>query len=453
MKMDLNDRQMAVLRWIGEGCPEGVMQGEGYKISAAALRARELVRTSGHGDRWRAEITDRGRAYLAEPPPRQRARRTGRVGEAQSLSKTEQLVADVVAAGGVLTLPDETAAGGVNWRQRAYAAQRAGKLPAGKHLTVSSAKEGFVISLEDGATGNELGAEDVPVPARIGRYHRVAGDFRDRTGLHEVSRKALPRASRIIHALATELERRGHDVRCVTLDQSQDRYERSGWKPKHDGQLVVSINGHSNRVRLWEKGVGLRAIWERAKEHWERDRLSPRFGLYMSRPVAYDAGASGELNLAVLGHSSRQTGWGDRKRWRVEARLPQLLRELEAQAVEAEQARLRREREEAERQRQWEAAIEDAKRRLVVDHRHAVLRERVDRWHEAEGIRSYCEAVEAKHGQAFAADSEAAEWLAFARAHADRLQALPRMPPDPEIAPEALKPYLGRWSPYGPTGW
>ena len=54
---------------------------------------------------------------VAEPPP-----------GPKSLSKTEQLVVDVIAAGGRLTLPDDAAHGGVNWRQRAYAAQRHGKV-------------------------------------------------------------------------------------------------------------------------------------------------------------------------------------------------------------------------------------------------------------------------------------------------------------------------------------
>jgi hypothetical protein len=35
----------------------------------------------------------------------------------------------------------------------------------------------------------------------------------------------------------------------------------------------------------------------------------------------------------------------------------------------------------------------------------------------------------------------------------DRVQQLPPMPADPEITQERLKPYLGRWSPYGPQGW
>jgi hypothetical protein len=116
--------------------------------------------------------------------------------------------------------------------------------------------------------------------------------------------------------------------------------------------------------------------------------------------------------------------------------------------------RLRREEEEAERQRQWEAALEQAKRQLIDDHRRAVLRQRVEQWQEAEAILAYCDAVEAKHGRdAVAADPGASGWLSFARSHAHRLQTLPRPAPDPKITPEALKPYLGSWSPYGPTRW
>src|SRR3954453_16206157 len=113
---------------------------------------------------------------------------------AGALSKTEQLVADVIAAGGRLTLPDETARGGVNWRQRAYAAQRHGKVPPGKRLAVMWNGERFVIELKDGATGNQRVVDELHVPTRVARYHRVARQMRDRTSLHQISRKALPRA-------------------------------------------------------------------------------------------------------------------------------------------------------------------------------------------------------------------------------------------------------------------
>src|SRR5437773_12436000 len=77
------------------------------------------------------------------------------------------------------------------------------------------------------------------------------------------------------------------------------------------------------------------------------------------------------------------------------------------QAVEAEERRLAWEREEAERQRHWEAAVERAKRRLATDHRLEVLRNRVRSWEEAQAIRAYCDAVEARYGaDTVAADPE-----------------------------------------------
>jgi hypothetical protein len=467
MDVVINDRQRSVFDWIADGCPDGIYEGEGHKVSAAALRARGLVKIRGRGKAWNAELTDRGRAFLdgsptpgpASPPSRPaRTPATDRKPQSSPAlqadrppAKTEQLVADVIAGDGRLMLPDETAKSGVNWRQRAYAAQRHGKVPDGKRLVVSRGREGFVIELMDGQTGNELGAEEIHVPARLTKYHRVAGQFRDRTDLQQISRKALPRALRIIHALALEIERRGHQIECANAPQT-DRYGRRERNAKDSAHLVVTIGDHDLELRIYEKGVGLRSAWEQQKTYYEENRLNFRLGYLPSRPTAYDKDATGQLNISLLGHSPRQTTWGDRKRWKLDDRLGQILRELETQADEAEERRLAREREEAERQRQWEAAMADAKRRFMEDHQLDVLRRRVQAWQEADAIRAYCDAIEARHGQA-ATEADTAAWLQLAREHADRLQRLPTMPADPEITDEALKPYLGSWSPYGPRGW
>jgi hypothetical protein len=464
----LNDRQRAVLDWIGDGCPDGVYEGEGHKVSAAALRARGLVRIRGRGQTWNAELTERGRAILdgspalrPAPPPstpahtpitdaKPKASPTRPVD--RPTTKTEQLVADVIAAGGRLVLPDETAEGGVNWRQRAYAAQRHGKVPEGKRLVVSRGREGFVIELVDGQTGKELGDEQIHVPARLTKYHRVARRFRDHTGLQQISRKALSRALRIIHALAVEIERRGHRIECANAPQT-DRYGRHERNAKDSAHLLVTVNGHEIGLRIYEKGVGLRSTWEEQKAYYEENRLNFRLGYLPSRPTAYDKDATGQLNISLLGYSPRrQTTWGDRKRWKLDDRLGQVLRELETQAVEAEERRLARERGEAERQRQWEAAMANAKRRFIEDHQLDVLRRRVQGWQEADAIRAYCGAVEKRHGQA-ATQADTAAWLRLAREHADRLQRLPTMPVDPEITNEDLKAYLGSWNPYGPGRW
>ena len=293
-----------------------------------------------------------------------------------------------------------------------------------------------------------------PQPVRLVKYHRVAREFRDRTSLHEISRAALPRATRIVQALATEVDRRGYEITCVEV--REDSYGRSEWKPARDGQLVVTINGHRLMVRIWEKGAGLRGPYEWQMKRWRQDRAEPfRLTQFVQRPKPYDSAATGELNVQALGPSlGRQSSWADRARWTLEDRLPHLLGELELQAAEAEERRLARQLEEEERQRQWEAAMEQAKRRLIEEHRVEVLRTRVRGWEEAEAIRAYCDAVEAFHGvDTIAANSDAAQWLALARDHADQAQQLPGMPRDPEITPERLKPHLGRWSPHGPRGW
>src|ERR1700685_1972182 len=144
------------MRWIGDGCPPNVMEGHMYKTSAVALQWRRLVTVSGRKGVWSADLTSAGRHYLdpgsfpSRPPgPRGGAGRhcldhaslpsrptgpravsarvsrrlarvsgpapdAGRVVEPQlsagtlaepssrRLSPTEQLIADLVAAGGEL---------------------------------------------------------------------------------------------------------------------------------------------------------------------------------------------------------------------------------------------------------------------------------------------------------------------------------------------------------------
>jgi hypothetical protein len=455
----LNEIQVAVLRWVGEGCPDNGVDGIPARISAGALRNRGFLRTSGRGPSWKATITADGKEYLKEvdgphpPLPRQ-----------ANVSVTQQLVNDVIAAGGSLRLPRKhwSDRDGVDYERRARLAESYGKVPAGSRLVVRTASpdELLIELVTDGFAAREGDTEEpseltpVRVPARLSKYHPVACEFRDRTNLQEVSRKALPRALRIVHALAIEAERRGYEVGCVRV--REDSYGRTEWKPAQDGQLVFAINGHQLRVRIWEKGAGQRGPYEFQLKRWKHDREQPfRLMQFVERPKAYDGGATGELNIEALGSAyGRQKAWGDRSRWKLEDRLANLLHELEVQAVEAEERRLAREREEAERQRQWEAAMERAKQRLVEEHRLEVLRCRVRAWQEADAIRTYCEAIEARHGpERVAAEPDASAWLALAREQADRIQELPHMPADPEITHDGLKPYLGKWSPYGPHRW
>jgi hypothetical protein len=123
----LTEQQVAVLRWIGEGCPRGVMEGDSHRISAAALRKRGLVTTSGRANTWFAKITEDGRNYLAQvdgPAPL-----TPRQG---NVSVTQQLVDDLIAAGGSLRVPRKNwrEPGAVDFEKRVRLAERYGKVPS-----------------------------------------------------------------------------------------------------------------------------------------------------------------------------------------------------------------------------------------------------------------------------------------------------------------------------------
>jgi hypothetical protein len=285
----------------------------------------------------------------------------------------------------------------------------------------------------------------------VRNYHPAVRTFRDRVDLHEISRKALPRALRIMHGLATELDRRGHAIRCVDADPTNESYGAYRRQESDAGHFQVTINGHHLALRLKEKGVGPRGPWERHKRRREENRRALRFDRWeVGRIESYDKGATGQLDLSILSYGPRQKSWGDRKRWQLEDRLPQVVRELETLAEEAEQQRLARERKEAERQRAWELAMAAAKERAIEHYRVEILRRRAGAWEEAQEIRAYRDAVESRHGDALATDIATQRWLRFARGYAESVQRLPRMPEDPELRPDDLKPFLGGWSPYGP---
>jgi hypothetical protein len=443
----LTEQQVEILRWISEGCPAGVMEGDAHRVSAAALRRRGFVTTSGRGSTWSAEVTAVGREYLAkvdsdDPPMARQA----------NVSVTQQLVDDVIAGGGTLRVPRRRwqDPDGIDYENRALLAERYGKVPTGKRLEVVPLEDELEIRLLD-APGEPGRAElvDIEIPKKVPRYHEAARRFRDDKARHEVSRVQLQRAVVIIHVIAIEALRRGWPVSSI------------------GGGLKITADGHDFCLELQEKGVKPRGRWE---EEVERYRSVPRDSyFYRDREIPsgpYDAGATGELNLQLGVERSwifrgRQSRWGDRTSWKLEERLSHVFREIEERVVKAdrvaEEERVASEKraEEAqraaeERERQWHSLMEQARKRLVESQRAAVLRSQEQAWREAERLREYCDAMEAAHGE----HPDSADWIAWARGFAARLDPLSErlsMPEPPEETPEALQEHLPKgWSVHGP---
>lgn len=60
----LNQRQIDVLRWVSDGCPEGHWKDFTHKTTASALDWRGLITVSKLGGIWTASITPAGAQYL-----------------------------------------------------------------------------------------------------------------------------------------------------------------------------------------------------------------------------------------------------------------------------------------------------------------------------------------------------------------------------------------------------
>lgn len=69
----------------------------------------------------------------------------------------------------------------------------------------------------------------------------------------------------------------------------------------------------------------------------------------------------------------------------------------------------------------------EARERHIESHRAGQLRAEADAWHDADRLRRYCDAMDARHGE----HPPTAEWLAWARGYADRLDPLMQPPSMP----------------------
>ncbi|GAC50981.1 hypothetical protein GOACH_36_00030 [Gordonia aichiensis NBRC 108223] len=213
LKDPIHQGQLDVLRWIGDGCPDGRWDGHTYKTVANALASRRLVTVSKKGGSWRAELLPAGAFYLdrgdypdghwerkhrgsrgaaataphstssvrleqrsqsAPRPPKPPATKRSPSG----LTPTRQLLADLANAGGVLernSRDDKT-----KYSTLAAAINRHGMAPDGQHVAVySGARYGeWIIRLVPVSEWQTETPSDVMSKVRIGRWHPVVAEIR-----------------------------------------------------------------------------------------------------------------------------------------------------------------------------------------------------------------------------------------------------------------------------------
>jgi hypothetical protein len=474
----LNDRQLDVLRRICAGNDLSQPEDVRLRTSARVLQGRGLVKVSRRDGGWQASLTEVGRFYLdhghhpghpsgerqlpeskpeaassrrATAAPDSPGNRTGRAAKGRAPAPPLSIRRHAAAVRLIRRLeaetsvtvddPDEDTV--TEWRRIIDFAKRHDLMPPGTWIEKRRDwGAGLTIELKRGDPPNKRARSSkfpaVPVPTQLRSPHPVIARLQDDDGRLVMPATHRRRCLLILQALAAEAERRGHTVtdepvpehRKIAAYTSMGRYHPSHYS-RREGEIRVGIGEFSYAVTIAEEN-----------------------------PQSSDPERSERLVIEVTPYRAqgRQHRWADRKTWKVEDRIAILLQELETRAAEDAQHKIDQERAMADRQRRWKHAMAEAHRMAYEEHNAAALRDQITRWHEAQDITSYCQAL-AERLESEPPGSphiqQAQKWLSWARARAtaiDPLRCLPTHPEPPELTPEDLKPYLKDWSPYGPEG-
>lgn len=172
-------------------------------------------------------------------------------------------------------------------------------------------------------------------------------------------------------------------------------------------------------------------------------------------PLARGFSVAG-LQAGVTEYFARREGrvatWSDRKSWKLDNKLGELLQELELRSVEDDHREVEERRKAEERHREWELGMERTRERFAQSYRAKILRAQAEAWREANALRTYLAALGVTYGET----EEPSEWIEWVSAYIERLDPLrspPVMPDTSELSAEDLKPFLGGLSPYGPSRW
>jgi hypothetical protein len=256
-----------------------------------------------------------------------------------------------------------------------------------------------------------------------------------------MKREVRARALRILDAIAKTATARGYTV-TATKPESGYRYAK--------GHLMVTVGRHSNTMIIDE-------LNDRVSHEPTQQELRDKERYSWTHIPTHDRVPSGRLRIKFdRGWHVRQDSFSDTKTVNLEDRLPQLLQELELRAVEEEERELARERERQERKRQWERVHDAAIVRAREHHRAQVLAAQVDRWHEAQRLDAYLDAMETRvAGLEPEARQTAQAWLGWARQFRQQPDPLGQplhLPTDPEFKADVIAPFMRGLSPYGPSG-
>ncbi|GAB5903131.1 hypothetical protein [Mycobacteroides chelonae] len=448
----LSVTQFDLLRWVADGCKDGVYEGGSHRVSARALHNRGLVQVSGSGRTWAVKITPDGTCRLQEEAKRIEAERERADREAQAKAERERerqqlreralkLLDDVVAAGGRLDLGTDADTNDIRQMQSVLA--QSGCLPQGQRLAQEPTRMdpslGVTVYLEP--DWEVLTAvRSFGVPRQLRDPHPAVAEFQNKKAL--VSKDQIGRAARFLQALVSAAIEVGWKAPAKVPNMS-----RGYGDPGPDLALRLPSRELAVTIReLTQSGRQVQAYITTMDyyTHTERTTANKHF-----QP-------SGNLEVSIT------KAWDDQKVLSLqdaagaslEEQLPVLIRKFEIGEAEADWSHQEESRRAEIREIRWEEVKQEAFTKLSYQRNVEMLDDQLERRQSVAAIRTYAHEIEARAEQLNASDAdEARKWAVWVRQHADRT--------DPINGPlqllsitsaryDDLEPHMNGWSAYGP---
>lgn len=477
MDRRVNDRQLEVLRWIADGCPEGrwLKDDFSYKVSAGALKSRGLVTIKGHAAAWTAAVTEAGAHYLEHgsyPVGSARPQRTNRGshagatvnslpldlgdGAAETLAQAKALIQRLQQESGKISVTDPEDSTRAQYRRLLHACRVHRLVPGGHELRFTGRSSGdIVIVLSTGS------------PAEISDWDRIRTTARKITTNLGAFRSALEGSS-ILNSISDDLRPRAIAVLLDLAEQLRTHELRLGANVKlKTPKLFVQVDTRRRDFTLTEILDEIPHV-STAVEQRELRRSPwksvPKFDLVPSGRLRIRVARDGWANGKANGDE-----WSDAKKSPLERQIAEIARAINKGVVDDSDARERelqrrseaheaREREQAAERRAWEELRGRAREKAASQLREVTFMRAFDAWRGAQELRAFAGQLEMAATSQGRLDDRPRlrEWLEWARARAEEIDPITNLEQlddsvfDTEPSADELRPHMEGWDPTAP---
>ncbi len=173
-------------------------------------------------------------------------------------------------------------------------------------------------------------------------------------------------------------------------------------------------------------------------------------------PLRIEPVPSGRLAIELSDDhrfSGRKRRWADRRRWSLVSKIPEIISELEARSATLHAREVEEHHLLELRRREWQQAMDEARSQFHLDQKRRALLDQVAMWRQHQDVVAFCDVLDKLVSEDVNQDraGRLRSWLEWCRGYAARVGTnVPMAPEEKEPTPNELKPYLGKWSPYGP---